>query len=212
MSTLIELISEGENLHQDFKFSIDNLKKIARTLCAFANTDGGRLLIGINDKRKIVGCNPQEELHMIDEAAKHFCKPEITFTSKIWQEDFRMVLEINIEVSEQMPHKAKDDNGNWRSYVRINDHTTAANKILEGVWVEKKKQTQIPDRLDQEQLSILNIIQEDQLVTLSQLYKKSNLSLKKVDQIVVLLTYWDFLEMVFESDGIFYRIKENAAF
>lgn len=212
MSTLIELISEGENLHQDFKFSIDNLKKIARTLCAFANTDGGRLLIGINDKRKIVGCNPQEELHMIEEAAKHFCKPEITFTSKIWQEDFRMVLEINIEVSEQMPHKAKDDNGNWRSYVRIKDHTTAANKILEGVWLERKKKTPIPDSLDEDQLFVFKIIQEDQLVTLSQLYKKSNLTLKKVDQIVVLLTYWDFLEMVFESDGIFYRIKENTGF
>lgn len=212
MSTLIELIAEGEHLHQDFKFSIDNLRKIARTLCAFANTDGGRLLIGISDKRKIVGCNPQEELHMIQEAAKHFCKPEVSFTSKIWQEDFRMVLEINVNVSDQMPHKAKDDNGNWRSYVRIEDHTTAANKILEGVWLERKKQTPIPDTLDEDQRLVIKVIQEYQLVTLSQLYKKTNLALRKVDQIVILLVYWNFLEMVFESDGIFYRIKGNMAF
>lgn len=212
MSTLIELIAEGEHLHQDFKFSIDNLRKIARTLCAFANTDGGRLLIGISDKRKIVGCNPQEELHMIQEAAKHFCKPEVSFTSKIWQEDFRMVLEINVDFSNQMPHKAKDDNGNWRSYVRIKDHTTAANKILEGVWLERKKQTPIPDTLDEDQRLVIKVIQEYQLVTLSQLYKKTNLALRKVDQIVILLVYWNFLEMVFESDGIFYRIKGNMAF
>jgi predicted HTH transcriptional regulator len=212
MSTLIELIAEGENLHQDFKFSIDNLRKIARTLCAFANTDGGRLLIGINDKRKIVGCNPQEELHMIQESAKHFCNPEISFTSKIWQEDFRMVLEIDIAISDQGPHRAKDDNGNWRSYIRIKDHTTAANKILEGVWAEQKKHTAQFDKLNEEQTSVLKIIQDEQSVTLSQLYKKSNLALRKVDQTVVLLVYWGVVEMVFESDGIFYRIADNDSF
>lgn len=212
MSTLIELIAAGENLHQDFKFSIDNLRKIARTLCAFANTDGGRLLIGINDKRKIVGCNPQEELHMIQEAAKHHCNPEVSFSSKIWQEDFRMVLEIYVQVSEHGPHRAKDDNGNWRSYIRIKDHTTTANKILEGVWAEQKKQTAHLEKLNEEQTSVLKIIQDEKSVTLSQLYKKSNLALRKVDQIVVLLVYWGLIEMVFESDGIFYRLAEKESF
>ena len=42
MSTLADLISEGEHVNQDFKFRIDEQKKIARTLCSFANTSGGR--------------------------------------------------------------------------------------------------------------------------------------------------------------------------
>ena len=34
------LIDEGEHQQQDFKFEISDARKIAKTLSAFANTDG----------------------------------------------------------------------------------------------------------------------------------------------------------------------------
>ena len=49
------LIAEGEHQQQDFKFEISDARKIARTLSAFSNTDGGRLLIGVKDNGKIAG-------------------------------------------------------------------------------------------------------------------------------------------------------------
>ena len=48
---------------------IDDAAKIARTLVAFANTDGGRLLIGVKDNGAVTGANQEEEYHMIDLAA-----------------------------------------------------------------------------------------------------------------------------------------------
>jgi len=207
MSTLQELIAQGEHVQQDFKFRIDDQKKIARTLCAFANTKGGRLLIGVKDNRKIAGCNPEEEFHMIEGAAQLFCQPEVTFTSKVWQEDFRLVLEINVDPSELKPHKAKDDEGRWKSYVRIEDHTTAANKILENVWKEQKKPQAKPEKFDEEELSLLRLIREEEKITLSKLYRKANLPLRKVDRLVVLFICWDLVEMIFQNDGIFYKIK-----
>ena len=39
---LYKMIREGEHQGQDFKFCINDSKKIARSLVAFANTDGGR--------------------------------------------------------------------------------------------------------------------------------------------------------------------------
>ena len=39
------LIEQGEHQQLDFKFEVSDSKKIARTLSAFANTDGGRLLM-----------------------------------------------------------------------------------------------------------------------------------------------------------------------
>ena len=47
------LIAEGEHQQQDFKFEISDARKIAKTLSAFSNTDGGRLLIGVKDNGKI---------------------------------------------------------------------------------------------------------------------------------------------------------------
>ncbi|MCO5261578.1 MAG: ATP-binding protein, partial [Lentimicrobium sp.] len=40
-SHIRKLISEGEHQQLDFKFGITDSKKIARSLVAFANTDGG---------------------------------------------------------------------------------------------------------------------------------------------------------------------------
>jgi predicted HTH transcriptional regulator len=209
MASLNELISEGEHLHQDFKFRVDDQRKIARTLCAFANTEGGRLLIGVKDNRKIVGCDPQEEFHMIEGAAKLFCQPEVKFTSKIWQEDFRLVLEVNIEPSENKPHKAKDDEGRWKPYIRIKDHTTAVNKILEWVWHEQKKNTSKPEKFDTEELLLLKIIHDEQPITLSKLYRRSKLQMRKVDKLLVLFICWDLVEMSFESDGVYYKLKDE---
>ena len=48
-------ISEGEGQQLDFKFAITDSKKIARSMAAFANSDGGVLLIGVKDNGKIVG-------------------------------------------------------------------------------------------------------------------------------------------------------------
>mgnify|MGYP000599236676 CR=1 FL=1 len=58
------LIAEGEHQQQDFKFEISDARKIAKTLSAFANTDGGRLLIGVKDNGKIAGVRSAEEKYM----------------------------------------------------------------------------------------------------------------------------------------------------
>lgn len=210
--TLIELIAEGEHVRQDFKFKIDELRKIGRTLCAFANTEGGRLLIGINDKRKIVGCNPTEQLQLIENASRMFCQPEVKYTSKIWQEDYRLVLEILVAESNEKPHKAKDDDGKWHSYIRIFDQTTVVNKIVERVWTEKKNPTPLPVKLNEEELILLNIIRNEQPISLSKIYRKANLQLRLVDKMLVFLICRDFVEMLFEKEGILYRIKDSAGF
>jgi predicted HTH transcriptional regulator len=209
METLQDLIDQGEHVNQDFKFRIDDQRKIARTLCAFANTSGGRLLIGVKDNRKIVGCNPEEEFHMLEGAAQLFCQPELTITSKIWQEDFRLVLEVYVEKSPNGPHKAKDDDGKWKPYIRIKDKTTAVNKILEWVWVEQKRKTARPEHFGEDELHLLRIIGQFQPVTLSKLYRESKLPLRRVDRMLVLFICWELAEIVFENDGIYYRLKEE---
>lgn len=128
---------------QDFKFRVDDPKKIARTLVAFANTDGGRLLIGVKDNGKVTGIDPEEEFHIIDGAASLYCQPKISFTSKVWQEDHKLVLEIMVQPSALKPHKAKDDENRWRAYVRRDDHTLLANKILLGIWRLAKKRLSV---------------------------------------------------------------------
>ena len=46
---LLNLISEGEHQQQDFKYRVTDACKLAKSVSAFANTNGGRLLIGVRD-------------------------------------------------------------------------------------------------------------------------------------------------------------------
>ena len=79
---LRSLIAEGEHQQLDFKFEINDARKIARTLSAFSNTDGGRLLIGVKDNGRISGVKSDEEYYMVESAASLYCKPEVKFESR----------------------------------------------------------------------------------------------------------------------------------
>ena len=111
-----KLIAEGEHQMLDFKFEVSDCKKIARSLAAFANTDGGRLLIGVKDNGAISGIRTEEEKHMIQTAAKMYCKPEVKFKANEWVINGKKVLEIIIPKSSHFKHKAPDHNNIYKVY------------------------------------------------------------------------------------------------
>lgn len=200
------MISEGEHQTQDFKFRIDDQKKIARTLAAFANTDGGRLLIGVKDSGKIAGVNPEEEFHMIQGAAQLFCKPPVAVESRIWQEDMKLVLEIRIEPDAKRNHMALDDTGKWKIFVRREDHTLLANKIILKVWDLERQGIKKPLVFGEHELKSLKLVEQEQPVTLSKLYRLLDLPKSKVDDSIALLVHWKVIEMKMSEEGTFYQL------
>lgn len=206
METLKTLISQGEHQRQDFKFRIDDQKKIARTLVAFANSDGGRLLIGVKDNGKIVGINPEEEFHMIQGAAEMYAKPPVKFESRIWQEEMKLVLEINVDPDANRNYKAIDEDGNWKIYIRRNDRTLLANKITLKIWSFEKQGVKKPQTFGEAQLNLLKVIGEHQKLTLSKLYRTTSLAKSTVDHTVALLVHWGLVKMEDEEEQVYYSI------
>lgn len=204
MSTLKSYILQGEHQTQDFKFRVDDAKKIARTISAFANTDGGRLLIGVKDNGKVVGVDPEEEFHIIQGAADLFCSPPVPIQTAIWQDDHKLVLEVIVESSPLRPHKSKDDEGIWKTYVRRLDHTLIANKILVGVWTLSKRGVNQPQQFSEEEISFLKLFEASEKYTLSRLYRLSEMKKSKVDHLLKLFITWEILEMEITPEGTFY--------
>lgn len=209
MESVKELIAQGEHQQLDFKFAISDARKIARTLCAFANTDGGSLLIGVKDNGKIAGVDPIEEIHMIEAAADMYCSPKLHFSTKVWQEDMKLVLEVHIDPSPVRPVMARDDEGRWRAYVRRKDHTLLANKILLNVWKLSNFQ-KAPEKIGDEETTLLRIIDKYEPLTLSQIYKASKLSKGKVDQLLSLFIVWDLVEMHMDEYETTYRLSSSS--
>ena len=120
------LIAEGEHQQQDFKFEISDARKIAKTLSAFANTDGGRLLIGVKDNGKIAGVRSEEEKYMIEAAAQLYCVPEVEYSLQTYIVEGRQVLVATIEETPHKPVYAKDETGKPLAYLRIKDENILA--------------------------------------------------------------------------------------
>ncbi len=128
------LIAEGEHQQQDFKFEISDARKIAKTLSAFANTDGGKLLIGVKDNGKIAGVRSDEEQYMIEAAAGLYCSPEVNYTMQTYLVEGRSVLVVQIEESDRKPVYAKDETGKYLAYLRIKDENILATPVHLRVW------------------------------------------------------------------------------
>ncbi len=183
-------IKEGEHQQQDFKFCITDSRKIAKSLSAFANTDGGRLLIGVKDNGKIAGANVDEEFHMIQAAANIYSKPKVSFESKVWNINGKDVLEITVPSSEQMPHYAKNEEGKWLAYIRKHDENKLANKILLEVWKRKNKPIGNYLEYTSTESLLMDYLEQHPDITLNKFCRLAKINRYKAERILVKLICW----------------------
>jgi predicted HTH transcriptional regulator len=126
-----KMIFEGEGVSLDFKKTITSCEKIARTMVAFANNRGGRLLIGVADDGTITGVKAEdEERYMITKAAQNFAKPAIEPVFEEIYVDDKTVLVVEIPDISPKPYYALADDGKWWVYVRVKDKSVLASKIV----------------------------------------------------------------------------------
>ena len=182
------LILEGENVSLDFKKTISNCEKIAKTLVAFANNRGGKLLIGVADDGSIKGVKAEEEeKYMISKAAHQFCKPAIEPYFEEYVVDDKLVLMVDIPKSDTKPHYALDDDGKWWVYFRVQDKSVLASKILIDV-LKKDGQTDgtLIQYSDQEKV-LLSYLNDHGRITLKEFSKLTRSAYKKAQKIIVSL-------------------------
>ncbi len=144
VASLLARIAQGEGLQLDFKQRIDSARKIARTLAAFANTQGGSLLIGVKDNGRILGIDPEQEYHMIDLAARRYVMPPVSFEARTYEIDGKALLEIYVPPRPaERPFYALEEDDKPRAYVRVADQTRLAGGFLEEFWRAEKKPQRI---------------------------------------------------------------------
>jgi hypothetical protein len=180
-----QMILQGEGQELDFKYNISSSKKIAKTLCAFANTQGGTLLIGVKDTGKITGIYSEEEIYMLDAAAQMYCKPEIKFEMKEWEVDGKIVLEVYVPPGDAKPYFSQDDDGKWLVYIRVADQNLLANRIIiEIMKRQRKKQSTLIHYRELETL-LLNKLKEDKRITLKDFVSFARIPKWKAEKIII---------------------------
>ncbi len=133
---LYHLIAQGEHQQQDFKFEISDVRKIARTLSAFANTDGGRLLIGVKDNGKIAGVRSEEEMYMVEAAASLYCVPPVKCHMTVHRAEGHTVVIAEVEPNSKRPIRARLEDDKLCAFMRIADENIVAPPVQMALWRE----------------------------------------------------------------------------
>lgn len=100
------LLEMGEGQQLEFKESISS--SLSREFVAFANAEGGRVVIGVDDHNRVVGITPGNRLASQVEDFARNCDPSIKI--KIHQEkhDGKYVLIVEVPEGEHKPYSCGD--------------------------------------------------------------------------------------------------------
>ncbi len=204
---LEKIIFKGEGVQLDFKQTISNQKKIARTLAAFANNSGGKLLIGVKDNGFIIGCDTEEEMFMIYEAAEHYCEPPVDIIFSIYEDENGLqVLEVDIKNSLRKPHFALDEHDEWQLYMRSRDQTLLASKTTQKILKYDDEKIDL-DMLDSKSQYVLDYLKLKEFITPKIVAQKLNISLQRANKILVQLTQHGLVLYNKDGRGDYYVLR-----
>lgn len=124
-------IRKGESDTLEFKRTLPPMdRKVLKTIVAFANGEGGKIIFGIDDKtREIVGVDREQRARLQDsitDMISNNCSPQI-FPIYTWVEmEGKSLFVVEIPISHNCPYYMTSEGVNKGTYVRVDATTRVA--------------------------------------------------------------------------------------
>lgn len=109
---ILKIIKQGESQKVEFKLKIND--GLGKSICSFANTNNGFILIGVSDDRKIIGIDKKHEREIANIA--HSCKPSVYPKIKFIEIEGKNIFIAEVKKSDSL-HSFKNI-----AYKRIASH------------------------------------------------------------------------------------------
>jgi len=194
------LIQEGEHQRQDFKFEISDSRKIAKTISAFSNTAGGKLLIGVKDNGKLTGVQSKEEAYMLEAAAELYCSPPISIEIETYKIDGKEILVVLVPESQTKPIYALTQAGEKLAYLRINDETLLASILHLETWRQSYSLKDEFITYTEEESKLIKLITEQAPLTLNQLNKQTSIQRKELIHLIGRLVRYNIIKICHDKE------------
>ena len=89
------ILKEGEGQFIEFKVSFDS-KNLAKEIVAFANSLGGKIFLGIDDSKSVLGINTTNQLKSQIQDIARKCDPPVSINIDEAMNDQKNILIITI--------------------------------------------------------------------------------------------------------------------
>jgi hypothetical protein len=212
-SALQRLVSQGEGQHLEFKRKINFIEKILKEVVAFSNTDGGTLLIGVNDNGEIHGLKfPDDEAIIFEDALTRYCSPTIGFDREMipW-ENGRTILKYDFPPGVAKPYYLIEQHDHARKmpYVRINDKSIrASHEVLEILRLRDSERSYSLRMGDREKILLTHLEQYGH-ITLDEFQHIADLPRSEASEILINMVMTGVIHILPDGTGDRYLRKNN---
>ena len=130
--SIAQMIAMPEGKTLEFKRDLSSPKNILKTLVAFANTAGGRLIIGVEDgSKEVIGVSdPLDEEERICNLIADSIKPRLVPNVELISIEDKTLLKVEVYPSGSRPHWLKREGANEGVYVRLGSTNRKADREL----------------------------------------------------------------------------------
>lgn len=209
LGELRKLVKKGEGPHLEFKRKATHPEKIIREMIAFANTDGGTVLIGVDDNGSIPGVKyPEEEILVIQQALQKACRPLLHIKETIIPlDENQFVVRLDIPVSQRRPHFNVLGSDSKESYVRASDMSIKASREMVEIIRRSKQKKDIRFNYGDPEKQLMEYLDLNKTITLDEYRKLAKLNRFRAAKKLVLLVLANVLRITPSEKGdLFSRI------
>ena len=164
---LKELVKKGEGEHLEFKLKSNHPEKIVREVVAFANSGGGKLMVGVGDDKTIKGLkDADEDEYTLTRAIDKYIFPKISFKKeRVAITPDRDVLVLTIPRSVDKPHYVVDDTGARQAYIRVEDKSIQASREMKEIMRRGRGERDVSFQYGEKEEKLMNLLDEKESVT-----------------------------------------------
>ncbi len=206
------LVKQGEGQHLEFKRKANHPEKIMREVCAFANTEGGVLLIGVEDNGKIFGIkNPDEEQYVIEQALDQNLSQLIDYELEVLDVGSNhYVLKYNIKASTQKPVYHYDKPGEKGiAYVRNRDKSIKASYEMLRILKTSSHSVGTNITFGETEKQLMRRIDENKQTNVDDFANYAGVNRRWASNLLVKFTRAGILAIFPNDKGDIYRLKEE---
>lgn len=197
LQELTQLSSLGEGMHLEFKRKVPRPERIAKEAIAFANTHGGRLLLGVDDDGSVVGVrDAEEEEFALKGALTAHCDPPLAFTTEHVQvSEKRYVIIVHVPESGDKPHFLVDGEAARTAYIRVDDMSVEASREHLRLMRRRNGEEKVTFEFGEKELLLMRYLEHYGRITVKQFASMAQVSLRSASQTLVLLTRANVLRL-----------------
>ncbi len=191
LKNLRQLVKKGEGQQLEFKLKSNHPDKIMKEVVAFANSDGGKLLIGVADDKELIGLKyPDEDEYIISKSIEKFIFPEVNYSlEKIRLDNEKEVLVYDILASENKPHflDLKGIPDERKIFVRSDDKSIQASKEVKEILKGKKKDKGYKFAYGEKENLLMKYLDKNKEITVTMFSELAEIPKKIASRTLVLL-------------------------